>query len=305
MNSDEFLDMKALPKRVLLFGVSPWLVEMAQFLHNFGSEVILSTNEKSILSRESKPIRNRLSKVVKDQGITLWTGAEIDRLTQKKDGIHARLSRKGKEERFVVDRVISLRRCASLIGLGLDTAGLDENAEFIAVDDRMATAVKGIYAIGDIAAPEKSHYSHIASAGGVIAAENAMGMDAHFNLRTVTRVLFTEPQVACVGLTSREAKKSGYDVITGSAPLSMNPLGMLTSQTNGIVEIVAEKKYGEILGVHMICEGACEIAGIAVLALQMEATLEELAGTAFPHPTLTESLVEAARECLGRPIYLP
>ncbi|MBU0735344.1 MAG: hypothetical protein KJ573_14215 [Proteobacteria bacterium] len=102
-----------------------------------------------------------------------------------------------------------------------------------------------------------------------------------------------------------EGMKWFPEVVSGSAPLSMNPFGMLTSQNDGIVEVVAEKRYGEILGVHLIGEGAAEMAGQAVLAIQMEATLEELTRAAFPHPTLSESLVEAARDCLGRPIFLP
>lgn len=305
INSDELLNMPKLPGKILLYGRSPWLIEIAQFLHSFDSEVILATEEKSILPHENKTIRTRLSKTLKDQGIKTLTSTEITGLKTKKDGLHAALSRKGKQERVIVDRVMGLRRGASLKGLGLDTIGLDEKAEFIQVDERMATNVEGIFAIGDIAAPEKGHYSHLASSGGIVAAENAMGMQTFFDHRTIARVLFTQPQVACVGLASRDAKKAGYDVITGAAPLSMNPFGMLTSQNNGIVEIVAEKKYGEILGIHIIGEGACDMAGQAILAIQMEATLEELTRAPFPHPTLSESLVEAARECLGRPIFLP
>jgi len=305
INTDEFLDIRDLPERALLFGRSPWLIEIAQFLHHFDCEVTLATEEKSILPHANKTIRTRLSKTLKDQGIKILTNAEITNLTKKKDGLHTVFTLKGKEESVVVDRVIVLRRRASLTGLGLGTVGLDEQGEFIQVDERMATDVEGVYAIGDIAAPEARHYSHLASAGGIIAAENAMGIDAVFDQRTTARILFTQPQVACVGLTNRDAKRAGYDIITGAAPLSMNPFGMLISQNNGIVEIVAEKKYGEILGIHMIGEGACEMAGQAVLAIQMAATLEELTRTAFPHPTLSESLIEAARECLGRPMFLP
>jgi len=112
-------------------------------------------------------------------------------------------------------------------------------------------------------------------------------------------------QVACVGLTGKATKQAGYDVVEGSAPLSMNPFGVIISQTERIIEVVADKKYGEALGMHFIGQGACEMAGQAVLSIQMEATLEELTRATFPHPTLSESLAEAARECLGRPIYLP
>jgi dihydrolipoamide dehydrogenase len=305
INSDGLLVVKDLPQRVLLFDRNSRIIEIAQFLHRFGSQVILATAEKSILSGESKAIRSRLTKALRDQGIDIWTRAEIKSLKKNKDGFQCMVKRKEKEAAVVVDRLISFRRKASLSDMGLGTVGLDEKADFIPVNERMETSVEGIYAIGDVSSPEENHYSHLSSAGGIVASENAMGMDSLFNRRTICRVLFTQPQVACVGLTGREAKQAGYEVVEGAAPLSMNPFGMITSQNEGLVEVVADKKYGEVLGVHFIGEGASEMAGQAVIAIQLEATLEELTRTAFPHPTLSESLAEAARECLGRAIYLP
>jgi dihydrolipoamide dehydrogenase len=169
----------------------------------------------------------------------------------------------------------------------------------------MRTTAENIYAIGDIASPEERHYSHSASATGVIAAENAMGLNKSFDSKSVARVLFTRPQMACVGLSSKEAKNKGYDVVVGTAPLSMNPYGMILSQGEGIVEIVSEKKYGEILGIHIVGDGAVEMAGQGIMSIRMEMTLEELAQTIYPHPTLSESITEAAREALGQQIYIP
>jgi dihydrolipoamide dehydrogenase len=169
----------------------------------------------------------------------------------------------------------------------------------------METGVKGLYAIGDLTGPEKKHYSHLASSAGLVAAENAMGMSRAVREGTAARIAFTSPQVACVGLTGKEAKSMGYEVVVGAAPLSMNTLGMITVQTDGLVEIVAEKRYGEILGIHIIADSACEMIGQGVLAIQQEMTLEELAQTTFPHPTLSESIAEAARDALGQAIYLP
>ena len=305
ISGDALLDMAELPKRVLLFGRSPWLIQIAQFLHRFGSEVTLATKHKSILPDENRTIRSRLTKALKKQGIQVLTRAEILTVKKKKDGVHSLLTIKGREESIAVDRVITLKRGASLEGLGLNTVGLDEGSEFVSVNERMETGTPGIYVIGDLSAPESSHYSHLASAGGVIAAENAMGLDRTMDSKTISRVIFSQPQVACVGLTSKEAKKAGYEVVLGAAPLSMNPFGMILMQTEGLVEIVSENKYGEILGIHIIGEAACEMAGQAVLAIQMEMTLEELARMTFPHPTLSEWLPEAARQALGQAIYLP
>ncbi|MBN1105377.1 MAG: FAD-dependent oxidoreductase [Deltaproteobacteria bacterium] len=305
VNSSELLKVEKPPERALLYGRSPWLLEIAQFLHRFGSEVTLATPDKAILPLESKTIRTRLARSLKLQGITVLSGAEIAGLNKAKSGLRVLFSGRDLEEELVFDKVISIRRQARLADLGLETVGLDDKAEYIEVNERMETCVPGIYAIGDVTSPETMHYSHLSSAGGMVAAENAMGRNCRFHRGSRCRILFTQPQVACVGLTGKEATREGYDVITGAAPLSMNPFGMLISQTEGIVEVVAEKKYGEVLGVHFIGEGAAEMAGQGVLAIQMEATLEELARAAFPHPTLSESLAEAARDALGTPIYLP
>ena len=305
VNSEYLLTAKELPKRCLLYGGGAWSMKIAQFLNRFGSQVWLVTQEEGLLHDESKSIRLRLAKALQTQGITLITGAKNLALKKKSAGVEAVMAVKDKEETLQVDLVIALHRAAAVKDLGLETVGLDEKAEFLPVNERMETGVKGIYAIGDLTAPQKKHFSHVASSGGLVAAENAMGMNRVFNERTVTRVAFTSPQVACVGLTGKEAKALGYEVVVGAAPLSMNTLGMITVQTDGLVEIVADRRYGEILGIHIIADSACEMIGQGVLAIQQEMTLEELAQTTFPHPTLSESIAEAARDALGAAIYLP
>lgn len=305
VNSDYLLTAKALPERCLLFGSGPMIIEIAQFLYRFGCKVWLVTKENTLLPDENRTIRTRLSRALQTQGITVLTKTKISAIKKKKDGLQVALRVKQNKEAISVDLVIGLRRGARLKGLGLETVGLSEKRDFIEVNERMETGSDGIYAIGDVAAPDVWHYSHLASAGGIVAAENIMGVDSVLDKRTITRVAFTQPQVACVGLTSREAKQAGHELVEGSAPLSMNTLGMIMGQNEGIVEVVAEKRYGEVLGIHLVGDGAAEMAGVAVLAMQMEVTLEELARTPFPHPTLNESVAEAARDALGRPIYLP
>ncbi len=305
INSDDLLAADALPERALLFGRSPWLLEIAQFLHRFGKKVVLATPEKSILKTESKAIRTRLAKALKNDGIEILREAEITHTEKKKNGLSVTVNFKKGSETLEVDRVIHMERTPSLKGLGLASVGLDENAAFLQVDPRMQTGAEGIYAIGDLTGPGERHYSHFSSEGAIIAAENAMGLNSKMNPLTFTRVLFTQPQVVSVGMTEKEAKKAGHDVIVGAAPYGMNPLGMLLSENEGIVEVVADKKYGEILGVHFVGSNVAEMAGQAILCIQMEGTLDDLARASFPHPTLSESLPEAARNALGRHIYLP
>lgn len=305
INGDDLLNRDTLPKKVLLYGTSPWLLEIAQFLHRFGSQPVLATPNKAILPEESKTIRSRLRKVLKDEGIEIKREAEIAGVSKVKKGLRIDLRGKEGKETITVDNLLTLERATSLKELGLSSIGLDENREYLRVNQKMETRAQGVYAIGDVTGSQSRHYSHFSSEGGIVAAENAMGLDSSVNPKTFACALFTQPQVASVGRTPKAAKREGHDVVVGAAPYGMNPFGMLTSENEGIVEVVAEKKYGEVLGAHFIGANAAEMVGQAVLAIQMEATLEDLARASFPHPTLSESLAEAARDALGRHIYLP
>jgi dihydrolipoamide dehydrogenase len=305
VTTDALLSLNKAPKRALVFGSSPWLIEIAQFLAQFGSQVTLATPAESILAGESRALISRLRKVLRGEGIALKTKAAIGKAERKKGGLTIELSSKDDAETMLVDTLITLERTPGLKGIGLSSINLDEKSPYLAVNERMETSVPGVYAIGDLTAPSEDHYSHRAAQTGIIAAENAMGRTLSVNPRTLTRVLFTQPEVASVGLSAKEARDHGYETVVGSAPLSMNPFGMILAENEGLIEVVADKRYGEILGVRMIGTAASEMAGQAVLAIQMEATLEDLDKTPFPHPTLSESLAEAARDALGKPIYLP
>jgi dihydrolipoamide dehydrogenase len=303
--TDWLLTRKVLPKKVLLYGASPWLIEIAQFLAQFGSQVTLATPEGSILPEESRALTTRLRKVLRGEGLTIKVQAAIARAERKNGGLTVELSAKDGTEPMVVDTLLTLERVPALKGLGLSAINLDETSPYLAVNERMETSAEGVYAIGDLTAPPECHYSHRAAQTGIVAGENAMGRTVEVNPRTLTRVLFTHPEVASVGLSAKEAKQQGYDPVVGSAPLSMNPFGMILAENEGLIEVVADKRYGEILGVGVIGTAASEMVGQALLAIELEATLEELDKTPFPHPTLSESLAEAARDALGNPIYLP
>jgi dihydrolipoamide dehydrogenase len=305
INTDELLNLREIPKRVLLFGSSPWLAEIGQFLCRFGCHVSIAMDQKSILYCESKAISSRLIKALKDEKIEVWNDSAIVSVWKEEDGLHVKLMTKSGEKETVVEKMICGERIGSLEGLGLRALGIREDQPYVHVNSKMETSVTGVYAAGDLVGDISRQYSHIAAEGGVVAAENAMGKVALVNTKASARVVFTDPQVVCVGLTPKEAKIAGYDVVVGSAPLSMNTLGMILSEKEGIVEVVTERRFGEVLGIHIVGRYASEMAGEALLAIQMEATVEDLARVSFPHPTLSESLAEAARDALGRSIYLP
>ena len=303
LNSDHILNLKEIKGSFLISGSSPFAMEIAQYLKSNGGEVYLITEQKRLLEKESKAICSRISKLLKEQGIKIITGQKIS--SCKWDKGRYRVSLNGIGDTVVVDHMVFMKRVPNLEGVMIDGLLLDESNTYIRVNERMETSIEGIYAVGDVGSPEEMHFSHLASAGGIVAAENSMGIDSHINLKLIPRVIYTYPQLAFIGLTKQEAKEKGFQVITGSAPLSMNPYGMILAQDYGHIEVVADKRYGEIMGIHMIGDGVCELAGQGVLAIQMEATLRELFSTAFPHPSLSESIIEAMRQCSGEAIFLP
>ncbi len=305
VSTDDLLKASRLPKSCLILAESPPLITVAQILSQLGAKVTIVTKGKSILPEEDRAIRSRLTKALQRQGLQILTGKSLIALDEKKGGSRAIIGRETAEHSIEVEMVVGGERISALQGLGLEAIGLDEGAWPLKVNDQMETEAAGIYAVGDLVNPPELHYSHLATAQGLVAAENAMGISSTYEPRLAARVVFTRPQAACVGLTAAQAKKKGYDVVVGAAPLSMNPLGMIMDQQEGLVELVAEREYGEILGIHIVAEHAAEMAALSVALLKMEATLEELSNIPLPHPTLGESVCEAAREALGRPILIP
>ena len=301
INSTEFMNEAAIPPATLILGGGPWSLEMAQFIAAAGKEVTLAEESREILPGEDSEICQRLRRILSDTyPLTILTSAKVDRAASAGGRLAVDLSVKGQAQKLTVDRIVYFSRRPKLDGIGLDSVGLKD----LAVDEFLATPAKGIWALGDVTGTGPA-LSHRASFMGVIAAENVAGAKRKFNPNVVPRVAYTTPQMAGVGLTEEQAEEAGYEVLTGEVPLGVSPMAMIQGQSTGIIKVVGEEKYGELLGVHLVSPFATELIAAAALAIQMEATLEELASSCMPHPTIAESLTDAAREALGRAIYLP
>jgi dihydrolipoamide dehydrogenase len=300
INSSQFLEERKIPARSLLLGAGPWALELAQFLGACGSQVVLAAHERGILPDFDPEIGQRLRGALKNDPLTILNSCQVVSIAKDTDGFCTVLSVKGQEETRRFDRVIYFDRQPALSELGLDTVGLKD----LSVDEHLSTQVAGIWAVGD-AVGKQPFLSHRSSAMGIIAAENALGAQRIFDPSIVPRVAYTNPQAASVGLSEDQAEEAGYEVLAGTAAIGANPMAMIQGVSSGVVKVVGEKKYGELLGVHILASFATEIIGAAALAIQMEATLEDLARSALPHPTIAESLSDAAREALGWAIYIP
>ncbi|MFO7984929.1 MAG: NAD(P)/FAD-dependent oxidoreductase [Desulfatiglandaceae bacterium] len=299
INSSEFLAQETLPEHTLFMGGGAWQLELAQFLVAAGRESIVVESARHILPGEDAEISRRLRAVINQAPLQILNQCDVVSLSKTSGRLKVDLSMRGQKEERMVDRVVYMERQPALGGLGLDTVGLTD----LTVDDRQSTSISGLFAVGEVTG--RCGWSHLATAQGLVAAENALGGDARVNPRTVPRVAFTRPQIGAVGLTEAEAEEADYDVVTGEAIMGVSPMAMIQGQSNGIVKIVAESRYGEVLGIHILAPMATELIAAGVLAVQMEATLDELARSAMTHPTISESLADAAREALGRPVFQP
>ncbi len=300
LTAEQVFDLEELPASVLILGGGPIEVETAAVFAAFGTKTTLAVPERRILPKEDNGTSQRLTQALKDQGIEIIRGVMADEITKSEGEISARFG----EKWVKAARIVVGGRKPNTAGLGLESLGLKLNDDgSIQVNDRLETSVPGVYAIGDVTGGWM--LSHAASTMGVIAAENVMGGEAVFRSHLVPRGLWTNPEMAAVGISEEEAGKQGLDINVGYFPYPVNGLAMLRGQVDGAVKIISEAQYGQILGVHIVGAGATELIGEAVMALQLECTVDELAHSIRMHPTFSECMMDAARDASSWALYLP
>jgi dihydrolipoamide dehydrogenase len=296
---------EGVPRRLLVIGGGAVGLEFGQIYRRLGAEVTLIEYMPEILPQGDRETAGLLRRALEKEGIRVLTGTKALGYEKKKDGLHVLLApaEGGKEETLVVDKVlVAVGRRPRTQGLGLEKAGiaLDERG-FVRVNARMETNQKGVYAIGDVARPPL--LAHKAMKEGLVAAENAAGKDALFDYQ-VPAVVYTAPEWAGVGLTEEEAKKAGYRVRVGKFPLAASGRALTLGAPEGLVKVVGDEETDLLLGVFIVGPQAGELIAEATLALEMGATLTDLALTVHAHPTLSEGLMEAAEAFHKRAIHI-
>lgn len=303
LTTDQVLEMTKVPSSVLIYGSGPIELEMATLLKAFACKVYLVPGPDGLLPREDRTPRQWVTKGLKQQGVELLRRFTLESVQKSKGQYRANLS--GPEDRTLnVERVLVSSRKPNIANMGLEKIGvrLNENGG-IRVNKMLETSVEGIFAIGD--ATGGWMLAHASSSMGVTAAENAMGKKSDFAFHLIPRGIWTVPEVGAVGITEKEAKKKGIDLKIGDFPYSIDGLAMARNEMEGSVKIISDARYGEILGVHIVGACATELIGEAVLAMQLEATVQELAMSIRVHPTFSESIVDSARDALNWALYLP
>jgi dihydrolipoamide dehydrogenase len=296
----------ALPKSAVIIGAGPVGVEFAYVWRSYGLEVTLVEMLSRMLPLEDEELGQELAKAYKKLGIDLLLEHRVEAVDTSGDGVKVKVSGGDQTQTLEADMaLVAIGFAPNLEGYGLENLNVEmaERTGFIQIDERMRTNVSGVYAIGDVTG--KLMLAHVASAQGVVAAETIAGhptMDLEYVM--MPRAVYCQPQVAAFGLTRQQAEEQGYEVNEGRFPFQPNGKALALGERTGFVKVLADAKYGEILGAHMIGPEVTELLPELVLAHNAELTPHEIARSVHAHPTLSEALSEAAHDVEGEALNI-
>ena len=299
LTSDDILDLKELPKSLAVIGGGVVGVELGQAYLSFGSKVTVIEMMDRIVPGVDREASETLRKALEKKGMKILTSSKIKEIIDEGDKLRIKLE--DKEDVVAEKALLSIGRVPDLEAVGeLD---LEMERGKIKVDKYMETSMEGVYAPGDINGIKM--LAHAAFRMGEVAAENAiLGNHREIKLETTPSAIYTIPEVGMVGLTEEEAKEK-YDISVGKFAFVGNGRALASGDTTGFVKVIADKKYGEILGVHIVGQSAAEIINEASSLMAMEITVDEVIKTIHGHPTFSEALFEACADVLGEAIHLP
>jgi dihydrolipoamide dehydrogenase len=310
ITSDEALAFREVPKSLAVLGAGAVGVEFASIFRAFGSEVTLIELLPRLVPVEDEAVSAELQKAFRKRGIAVHTGSRVTRAAAGPDGVDLEVAvPEGGVETIRVDYLlVATGRGPVTDGLGAAEIGLAMDRGYIVVDRFYRTSVPGISAVGDVISfgkPGHPQLAHVSTAEGIAVAERVAGQPPRtLDYDQVPGCTFSDPEIGSVGLTEQQARDRGYDVVVGSFPFSALGRARIAGETEGFVKIVAEKKYDEVLGVHIIGPRATDLVAEAAAALRLECTGEELVRTIHAHPTFAESMGEAAHALHGGAIHI-
>ncbi len=296
-----------IPKRMVVVGAGAIGVEFAYFYHSMGTEVsIVEFMEQGLVPREDVEISKELSKVFKKRGIKVFANTSVEKIEKSNSGIkvYTKDRKDNKEQIIECDIVLSAAGVTPNIDqLGLESAGVVIEKGLVKVDQYYRTNVPGIYAIGDITAGPA--LAHVASAEGITCVEAICGHHPEpINYNNIPGCTYCSPEIASVGYTEISAKEAGYEILVGKFPFSASGKASASGAKDGFVKLIFDKKYGELLGAHMIGMNVTEMIAEIVVARKLETTGMEIIKSIHPHPTMSEAIMEAAAAAYGEVIHL-
>jgi len=301
----EAILQERLPKSVIIIGSGAIGVEFGTIWNSFGVDVTIVEMLPNIVPLEDEEVSAELAKSFKKQGIKVLTDHKVESVDANTGSVEIRVSNNGEEKTLQAEQaLVAIGVKPNSNNLGLEDLGVKVSERgMVEIDDRMATSIPGVWAIGDVTG--KLMLAHVGSAQGIICAENIDGVETiTLDYEMLPRVTYSQPQVASFGITEDTAKERGYEVKIGRFPFQASGKALGLGDSTGWVKIITDAKYGEILGAHMIGPEVTELLPELTLAQMMEITTAEIARNVHAHPTLSETLMEAAHAAEGHAIHI-
>ena len=302
MNAENMLELGYLPKSMVIIGGGVVGVEWATILAKLGCKVTIVEMLPRILPTQDAEIASVLEGILKEGGIQIYCGARVSSIEDTGGGKLVVFSAGESENRLEAEVVaVAVGQRPNIAGLGLEECDVAIDKGRIQTNESLQTSVPNIYAAGDVVGGMMLAYVGIAE--GKVAAENALGKESTIDYQVVPQCIFTLPELASVGLTEEEAIARGYKIKLGKFPFAANGMAAILGEKRGLVKIITEQEYGQILGVHIIGPRATSLIPEAALAMKLEVTPEEIVSTMHAHPTLSEAIWEAALDVNGEAIH--
>jgi dihydrolipoamide dehydrogenase len=306
LTNKEILELPEIPRSMIIVGAGAVGVEFASIFHRFGAKVTVLEMLPRVVPLEDEDVSAELEKAFRKQGIAVQTSARVQNVSKAGKRVCVEYADgTGKVQKLESETLlVAVGRAPNTQGIGLEKTRVKTERGFVKVGSFMETDEPRVYAIGDIVAGTPL-LAHVGQMEGIVAVTHAAGKQAEsINYRQVPNCTYCEPEISSVGLTERQAGEEGHNVRVGKFPLTANSKATILGAREGFVKILTTEPYGEILGVHMIGPRVTEMIAEAVVAMRLEATVDELTHTIHPHPTLTEAVLEAAHAADVMPIHI-
>ena len=298
------LAAKEIPKSLAIIGGGVIGLELGQVYANLGTKVTVVELMNQVLPGTPRDLIQPLTRRLREQKIDVLTETKALGYEESKDGLVLKVEGKKGEQEIPCDNIlVTVGRRPNSEELGLENVGLKANERgFLPVNDRLETGAEGIYAIGDLTGAPL--LAHRASKQGEVCADIIAGKPAAFDAAAVPAVVYTDPEIASVGLSEEEARNEGYEIVVGKFPFAASGRALSMNATRGFVKVIAERESQAVLGVHGVGSHLSDLIAEGALALEMGCVLEDMAATVHPHPTLSETLMEAALVAMGEAIHV-
>ena len=304
ISSNGAVRIEATPASLIVIGAGAVGMEFADVYGAYGVPVTVLEALPRVLPIEDEEVSALLARVFSRRGMTIRTGVRVQKVSPGKAGLTVEIEAEGKAERLEAEQVLmAVGRASRTKGLGLEALGVASERGLVTVGPTMETSVKGIFAVGDMTG--RQMLAHKAMAEGVVAAEAIAGRAPHpVDYDNVPSCTYCRPQVASIGVSEAKARTNGREIAVGRFPFTANGKAVALGETEGFLKVVADKRTGEILGVHIVGSEATEMIHEFAVGRTLEATLEEIIHTIHAHPTLSEAALEATLAALGQAIHI-